>query len=436
MQFEIFDPFIDSVIVLDEDNSLLYANNSAKNTFCIRNVDIRKQRRFDSFVNGGEPLVSHISECSAKWKESEILIEKRDNTRRYRVLVQDVGSDKKKKVVLFNDSTIEANLQKTFFKEKGLKEQTLEELSKYKSGLEFFAFAILFSVTGFSFLALKYTVVAFPPFLINGVRFTLAGVFFLSYLVHKKHMKLSWSDFKSEWGHAFVFRIIGYGGLAYAMVFIPSGLAAVIMGTVPLLLAAIEALNGRIKLTRNLSMGIALGFISSMFIAWNSLSAVTNWIGLAVISVVVISWAVGAVSLGRKRNLFHLSYNYLFSGLVLLGVSYVVEDWNSIDLQNVQSASVLGFIYLFVFMTMISDPAMTWLMGQVSATKASMFIYVKPVVAVLVGALVAHEPFSVGIFVSVVLMFYALRLVLSEKQGQSNRSKIDSVQDVKPKKVA
>jgi drug/metabolite transporter (DMT)-like permease len=421
LKFELFDKLFTSTIIVDSSGIIIYANDTASDLFRIRSSGLQRGIRLSDILGVDQDLRSHIAASSGLWSEFTLCALKRNKSHRFSVSVQNLTDDHQKhlKLIYLHDLSLELKLEDKFRKEKKSSEQAHQQLLMYKKGLEIFCFFILFAVTGFSFLAIKYAIISIPPFLMNGLRFFSAGIIFLLISYFRGNLSLVFKNIFAESVHSLIFRVIGYGGLSYSILYIPSGLAAVSIGMVPIVVSFIEFFMGQVRLTKSFIYGLILGLFSTLLFAWSSLQAITSYYGLLIISMVVLSWSIGAACLGRRRDLHSLPFSYTFSGLVFLILSIIFEDLSHVSVSTMSEASLIGFLYLFIFMTLIADPMMTWLMTQVSAAKASSFIYVKPLVAVIVGAVIAKEPFNIYSLIGLFLVVLSLKLIFIDKRSSN-----------------
>jgi drug/metabolite transporter (DMT)-like permease len=255
------------------------------------------------------------------------------------------------------------------------------------------AFAIIYFVWGSTFLAIRVGVREVPPFLLAGMRFLVAGVVLYGWM----RSKGTPSPAAREWGGAALLAVLifvlDYGLLFWAERRVPSGIAAVMMATIPVFMALSEIvilktqrLTGRLALALLVGIG-GVAVLVSHFVGFGD--APVDTIGACALIVAAVSWSA-ASALTRKLPLPSAkamsSGAQMFAGGVLLTLTAAaLGEFRGFHFQAVSGRAWLALVYLIVAGSIIGFTAYVWLIHHESPTKVGTYAYVNPVVAVLVG---------------------------------------------------
>jgi drug/metabolite transporter (DMT)-like permease len=261
------------------------------------------------------------------------------------------------------------------------------------------AFAIIYIVWGSTFLAIRVGVVEVPPFLLAAMRFLAAGLALYLWMLARGERSPSWREWRSATLLAALIFVGDYGLLFWAERRVPSGLAAVMMATIPLFMALAEILLLRTqKLTARLTLALLAGLGGVIVLVSPSMKlggAPIDRVGAMALITGAISWSV-ASALARKVPLpaskAMSSGAQMLAGGVLLGlVSGVLGEWRGFHPMDVSRGAWFALLYLVVAGSIIGFTAYVWLLHHESPTKVGTYAYVNPVVAVLVGYLLGGE---------------------------------------------
>ena len=281
------------------------------------------------------------------------------------------------------------------------------------------AFAIIYFVWGSTFLAIRVGVREVPPFLLAGMRFLVAGI--VLYLWMRARGTPSPST--REWGAALLLALLifvfDYGLLFWAERRVPSGIAAVMMATIPAFMALAEILFLRTqRLTLRMGMALLLGMAGVAVLVGHSTSlgeAPLDTTGACALIFAAISWSVAA-SLSRKLSLpaakaMSSGAQMLAGGVLLTVTAALLGEFRGFHPQAVSRGAWLALAYLIVAGSIVGFTAYVWLIHHESPTRVGTYAYVNPVVAVLVGYFFGGEaigPRTIGgtllVLVSVVVI--------------------------------
>jgi drug/metabolite transporter (DMT)-like permease len=252
-----------------------------------------------------------------------------------------------------------------------------------------------------------------------GMRFAIAGVLMLAFCAARgRRVRVTQAEFWRLAAIGVLLLSFSNAVLAWAELYVPTGLAALIVAVVPIWFLLIEAaLAGRHTVTRRGLAGVALGAAGMVVLLWPKLAAASTlggWQVLAATSLLVSSftWAFGSV-LARH---WHLAVD------PLVGSGWQMTVAGSLNLvlglalgQHHQArwdpAAWGAIAYLVVFGSWVGYSAYVWLLGHVPTAKVATYAYINPIVAVFLGWVVLGEPIDRFILAGTAIIVPAVALV-------------------------
>ena len=255
------------------------------------------------------------------------------------------------------------------------------------------ALAIVYVVWGSTYLGIHFALEGgFPPFLMAGGRFLVAGVLMYAVLRWRGVPAPTRAQWKDLVFMGVLLMVLGNGMVSIAEQWVASGLAAVAVASTPLWMGLFSAMRGQYP-SRLEWVGLAIGFIGVLWLnAGSSLSA--NPKGLIALLIAPIAWAYGSIW-SRGRDLpspFMTAAGQMLCGSVVLISVGLLRGERISALPNLQG--LLSVSYLTVFGSIIAFTAYVWLLHNVRPVLASSYAYVNPVIAVALGAWLAGERFT------------------------------------------
>ena len=281
------------------------------------------------------------------------------------------------------------------------------------------AFAIIYLVWGSTFLAIRIGVEEVPPFLLAGMRFLVAGAVLYAWM----RATGTPSPTVREWGAALFLAVLifvlDYGLLFWAERRVPSGIAAVMMATIPVFMTLSEITIVKTqRLTGRLAMALLMGIGGVAVLVSRSVSfgdAPVDTLGACALIVGAISWSAGSaltVKLRLPPAKAMSSGVQMFAGGVLLTlIAVLLGEFRGFHLQAVSGKAWLALAYLIVAGSIIAFTAYVWLIHHESQTKVGTYAYVNPVVAVLLGYFVGGEAIGVRTIVGTILVLASVVVI-------------------------
>ena len=262
------------------------------------------------------------------------------------------------------------------------------------------AFSIVYLVWGTTFLAIRIGVHEVSPFLFAAMRFLIAGGVLFGWTLAQGDKFPNAREWVSVFIVAFLIFVMDYGLLFWAEQRVPSGVAAVLLATIPAFTALAEITLLRTqKLTVSLGAALLIGLCGVAVLVSRSLDLggePVNRAGDAALLVASVSWSI-ATALTKKLPMPSTkvmnSGAQMFAGGILLALSAgVLGEFRTFHPSAVSRGAWLALLYLVIAGSIAGFTAYIWLIHHESLTKVGTYAYVNPVVAVFVGYFLAGEP--------------------------------------------
>jgi drug/metabolite transporter (DMT)-like permease len=261
------------------------------------------------------------------------------------------------------------------------------------------AFAIIYFVWGSTYLAIRVGVREVPPFLLAAMRFLIAGLLLYGWMIARGERSPTGRQWTSASLLAILIFVLDYGLVFWAEQRVPSGVAAVMMATIPAFMALSEIILLRTqRLTLRLTLALLIGIGGVAVLMSGSLNlggAPIDKEGAAALIVASISWSVASV-LSRKLPLppskvMSSGAQMLAGGVFLTFTAVALGEFRSFHPSAISRGAWLSLLYLIVAGSIIGYTAYVWLIHHESPTRVGTYAYVNPVVAVLVGYFLGGE---------------------------------------------
>lgn len=286
------------------------------------------------------------------------------------------------------------------------------------------AFAAVYVVWGATYLFNYFAIEVIPPFLMAGTRFLAAGILLFAFL----HFRRTPLPTARQWMWSLVLGILflslGSGGLIWAIQFIDTGFAALLVAVDPVvIMALLWAIQG-IKPGRKALFGALLGMIGMyLLLGQPQLDAHPKaWMGLVAIGVSLVAWAFASIYVSRldlPSNRFQRSaMQMLCGGAVLVLFSWWTGEASGFQLTDLNWKAGLSWLYLVGFGSILAFSCFNYLLSKVSPEKVATSTYVNPLVALLLGWAFNNEVINPGALVAGALMLTGVYFI------NSNQSKV------------
>ena len=281
------------------------------------------------------------------------------------------------------------------------------------------AFAIIYFVWGSTFLAIRVGVREVPPFLLAAVRFSVAGGLLFAWMRARGTPSPCLRQWSSILLLALLIFVCDYGLLFWAEKRVPSGIAAVMLATIPAFMAISEILILRTqRLTPRLAIALLIGLGGVGVLVSHTMNLGQSAIdpaGASALIVAAVSWSI-ASTLTRKLPLppakvMSSGAQMLAGGVLLMGAAILLGEFRGFQLAAASAKAWLALAYLTIAGSVVGFTAYVWLIHHQSPTKVGTYAYVNPLVAVLLGYFFGGEGLgprtiigTICVLVSVVLI--------------------------------
>ncbi|MGZ8867583.1 MAG: EamA family transporter [Thermoanaerobaculia bacterium] len=296
---------------------------------------------------------------------------------------------------------------------------------KHERSMAIAAFLTVCIVWGTTYLAIRIAIETIPPFALTSIRFVIAGLVMAAFAVWRGERLPR--DRATLLNLALVgFLMVGVGNLAvvWAEQWVPSGLAALFVSTAPLWMVVIESFrtHGE-RIDLRTGIGMAIGFAGVALLvtpggagpSWN----LAFFAGALAIQIGDIAWQLGSIR--GKYHLKHVpllasaSLQMLFGGVIVGVLSLAIGEPARFAL-NIRTFAALA--YLTIFGSIIAYSAYVYALAKLRTTKVSLYAYVNPVVAVILGWLILDESLTTISVIAMVTILAGVALVQSAGMGK------------------
>jgi drug/metabolite transporter (DMT)-like permease len=284
----------------------------------------------------------------------------------------------------------------------------------------YFALGIVSFFWGTTYIAAKIGVQHMPGLFVSGMRQFLSGSILTGFFLIKGHHIPKWDVLKRISVQSIFLLCIANGLLTWSVEYISGGLAAIIAALVPLFIALFTVwLSKCAKITRWMLAGLIIGFAGVFTIFYDYLIQVHNksflfGVVLAILS--TLSWSFGTVYTSKQKPpidiLFNVGLQMLIAGVVVLTVCGITGKYvNPVDMGQ---SSWLALSYLIVFGSLLAYTAYVFVIGKLPPTQVSMYAYINPIVAVVLGWLLLSERMNVNMIIGTLITLTGVWLVNRE----------------------
>lgn len=292
----------------------------------------------------------------------------------------------------------------------------------------YLAWAVVCVVWGTTYLGIKFALDSIPPFSIGALRYIIAGGLLFSVLRVKGSAMPSRADWIASIIAGTLLVAIGNGGVIWAELWVPTGLAAVLVACVPFWMVGIDALlPGGEALTKRSVTGLLIGFVGIVLLMWPNLrfdgSGGTQFVlGVIILQLACMGWAAGSIFSRRRKakgDPLMFAATQMLSGGVVMGVAALLTG--ELPRLAFSQTSTLALAYLTVAGSLIGYVAYIYALTHLPASFVSLYAYVNPAVAVTLGSVVLGEAFGWRIVLAIAVILTGM-FIVSRKPTPSDTS--------------
>jgi drug/metabolite transporter (DMT)-like permease len=289
------------------------------------------------------------------------------------------------------------------------------------------SFAAVYLLWGSTYFAIALGLKSLPPFLLMAVRSLCGGLILIALngreLVHVSHR--TWLDAALC---GLLFFVGCHGVLAFAQQRVPSGVAAIILATIPFWILLIDFTFPQEKRpTPYTLMALVPGFAGVAIVA--SHSAGRN--GVSVRPIVwllaaALSWSIATVLSRRTSSgassMLVSGLQLMIGGAVLFAISLIAGEMSGFSPRDVSTISLVAVAYLIISGSVIGFAAYHWLLNNVPTSLVSTYTFINPIVAVLLGTVILGEPFSISMLLGACLVIVSVIVMWRAEHAESSRT--------------
>lgn len=286
------------------------------------------------------------------------------------------------------------------------------------------ALAIVSLFWGTCYTASKIGNTYMPAIFMAGIRQFFAGLVMTVFFLIKKHQLPSWDNFKKIFIQGILLLFIGNGLVTWALEFIGSGLAAIIAALTPLFITLFSIVFIKYaKVSRWMFAGLAIGLAGVCIIFYDYIGQTANRsfiMGISMALLSVIAWSFGSLYSSKQilfvNILFGVGLQMLISGTMLLGICFISGKY--VNLLHLPAPGWYALLYLIVIGSLLSYSAYVFAISKLSPTLISVYAYINPVVAILLGWILLKEKMTLHMLLGTVIILYGVYLVKREFNKQ------------------
>ncbi|MEV7420470.1 EamA family transporter [Streptomyces sp. NPDC089919] len=294
--------------------------------------------------------------------------------------------------------------------------------SRRITGAVWGALLIVYVVWGSTYLGIRIVVETLPAFLSAGGRFITAGLLLAALVAWRQGpaaLKVTGAQLRSALLVGVLLLLGGNGLVVLAETAVPSGLAALLVASLPLWMVVLRTATGDRPPGRTL-FGVGIGMAGLAVLTLPGLSGDVQLWGVGLVVLAALLWAVGSFSASKlpmPKNAFAGSaYQMLAGGTANLVVGFARGEQHGFHPAEVSTGSWLALGYLVVFGSLVAFTAYAWLLQSAPLSLVSTYAYVNPVVAVLLGTLILDESLTWPILLGGAIVVAAVMVIVSTER--------------------
>jgi len=286
------------------------------------------------------------------------------------------------------------------------------------------AFAALYVIWGSTYLGILFAIQSIPPFLMAGSRFLIAGLIMFAIARTQGPLRSTSAEWRTSLIVGACLLLGGNGGVTLSEKFIESGLASLIVATVPIYITLLGWLFGMTPRPGPIVwLGLAGGFLGVAMLMGPALrfsGGSHPAIGMSILLIGSFLWSAGSL---YSRTAKHAASPFLAAaqqmfcgGVLLMLVGLFAGESKKFHPESVTALSLGAFAYLVLIGAIVGYTAYFWLLRHCEPAKVATYAYVNPIVAVLLGAMFAHETVTLRTLLAAALIIGSVALIITVQQ--------------------
>jgi len=293
------------------------------------------------------------------------------------------------------------------------------------------AWGVVCVVWGTTYLGIRIALETIPPFVMAGIRYSIAGALLATILV----LRGGRLPEPRAWPSLALLGVLllgfGNGGVVWAEQTVPSGLTAVLVATSPFWMVSLDALlPGGVRLSGRRTAGLVVGFVGIVLLVLPEIELQGGGAflgGVVAAQLACIGWAIGSIYARRRGRgaaaqesvLATAAFEMLFGSVALFGAAFVHGEYSHVVF-SARSAGALA--YLIVFGAVIAFSAYAYALKHLPVATVSLYAYVNPVIAVALGIVALNEPFNLRMVAAAGVVLVGMALVRGSEPGSGSEA--------------
>ncbi len=305
---------------------------------------------------------------------------------------------------------------------------------KSKRSLVIAAFAAIYIIWGSTYLGILLAIETIPPFFMAGIRFLIAGILLLVWGLLKGEKFPDSNSIAKISFSGLLMLFIGNGAVTWVEQYLPSGLAAIIVATVPLWFVLLDKRQWKFYFSnKQIIIGLCIGFAGVVLLfagkSADLFSDRMKFISLLVLIGGTIAWTAGSLFAKYRKmegsTTMKVAIQMLAAGIAFFILAFSLNEQQGFAVDKITGKSIAALAYLIIFGSMVGYLAYMWLLGVKPASLVGTYAYVNPVVAVFLGWLIAAENISLqqGIGLGIIILGLMIVNFSKEKSTATKKKK-------------
>lgn len=304
---------------------------------------------------------------------------------------------------------------------------------RHRRLLPWLSLLVIYVVWGSTYMAIRIAVREVPPMAAACLRFFVSGVAMaaLAAVADRRHRRPSWRQIADYSLVGVLLLSVGNALVMWAERTIPSGIAALIVGSTPLWLTLLDGVRpGGQPWSARVWLGTAIGLAGVALVARpEGGMAAGHWGAIMALQVATIAWTVGSLyaqSVPARLPVFTAAAIEMLAGsaaLFLESVLFFRDDWTAFRTASADTWLSLG--YLAVFGSLVGFTAFAYCLNELPATTVGTYAYVNPVVAVVLGRVFLKEALTPGLLAGGVLILAAVLITTRARRARPEPVRAD-----------
>jgi drug/metabolite transporter (DMT)-like permease len=295
------------------------------------------------------------------------------------------------------------------------------------------AFAAIYIIWGSTYLGILLAIKSIPPFFMAGLRFTIAGLILLTWGIFKGEKFPGLNSVARISFAGILMLFLGNGAVTWVEQYLPSGLAAITVATVPLWFVLLDKRQWKFYFSnKQIIIGLFIGFAGVVLLFAGKNAATLfhdkmSFISLVVLLIGTLCWTAGSLYAKYKKmegsTLMKVAIQMVAAGTAFLIMAFVFEAHDHRTVSQITWTSLAALLYLILIGSKVAYMAYMWLLSVRPASLVGTYAYVNPVVAVFLGWLVADEKIGIQQVIGLGVIISGLVIVNISKDRKTKEAK-------------